>query len=48
MFKRSREMDDPIDKTGPKEIGWFIVLWVLGVASLGVVAGVIRLVLGAW
>ena len=48
MFKSSRKTDDHLDKTGPKEIGWFIALWVLGVAGLGVVAGVIRLVLGAW
>lgn len=48
MFKRLRTTDDPVDKTGPREIGWFIVLWVLGVAGLGVAAGVIRLVLGAW
>ena len=37
-----------IDKTGPKEIVWFVVLWILGVAGVGVLALVIRLVLGGW
>ena len=45
MFK---PRNNHIDRTGPKEIGWFIVLWVLGVAGVGVLAVVIRLVFGAW
>jgi len=45
MFK---PRNNHIDKTGPKEIVWFIVLWILGVACVGVLAVVIRLVLGAW
>ena len=45
MFK---PRNDHIDKTGPKEIAWFIALWILGVVSVGVLAVVIRLVFGAW
>ena len=41
-----RSKNNPIDKTGPKEIVWFIALWILGVAGVGVLAVVIRLVLG--
>ena len=48
MFKRASKEHDHIDKTGPKEIAWFVALWILGVAGLGVLAGLIRLVLGAW
>lgn len=48
MFKCVGKEHDHIDKTGPKEIGWFIVLWMLGVAGVGALAVVIRLVLGAW
>ena len=48
MFKRVGKELDHIDKTGPKEIVWFIVLWILGVAGVGVLAVAIRLVLGAW
>ncbi|MDE0661965.1 MAG: hypothetical protein OXI79_20230 [Gammaproteobacteria bacterium] len=48
MFKRPSKEHHHIDRTGPKEIVWFIALWVLGVAGVGVLAVVIRLVLGAW
>ena len=40
--------DRHIQKTGPKEIGWFIVLWILGVAGAGALAWAIRLILGGW
>jgi len=41
-----REEDrTPIKKTGPKEIAWFIGLWVLGVATILTVGGIIKLVL---
>lgn len=40
MKERDRE---PIKRTGPKELAWFIVLWALGVAAILVVGGVIKL-----
>lgn len=34
-----------INKTGPKEIAWFVALWALGVAVILTVGGLIKLVL---
>ena len=48
MFMCPSKEHQHIEKTGPKEIAWFIVLWILGVAAVGILAGVIRLVLGTW
>lgn len=39
------ELRTPIKKTGPKEIAWFIALWVMGVAVILSVGGVIKLFL---
>jgi len=35
-----------IERTGPKELGWFVLLWGLGVASVTAIGGVIKLFLG--
>ena len=48
MSKCPSKKHEHIDKTGPKEIAWFVVLWVLGVGGVGVLAVLIRLVLGVW
>lgn len=41
-----KEQDrQPIEKTGPKEIAWFIGLWALGVATILAVGGLIKLVI---
>lgn len=40
-----REKDHSIEKTGPKELLWFIGLWALGVASILIIGGLIKLVL---
>ena len=41
-----REENCPlINKTGPKEIAWFVGLWALGVAIILTVGGLIKLVL---
>lgn len=34
-----------IEKTGLKEIGWFIALWGLGVGTILIVGGLIKLVI---
>jgi hypothetical protein len=34
-----------IEKTGLKEIGWFVGLWALGVAAILIVGGIIKLVI---
>lgn len=34
-----------IEKTGLKEIGWFIALWLLGFATILIVGGIIKMVL---
>jgi hypothetical protein len=34
-----------IEKTGLKEIGWFIGLWVLGVGAVLIVGGLIKLMI---
>ncbi len=31
----------------PKRIGWLVGLWILGVAALGLVAGLLRLLMNA-
>ena len=36
-----------IEKTGPKELLWFVGLWAGGVAAVAVVAGAIKLALGS-
>lgn len=41
------KQDRHIEKTGPKEIGWLILLWLLSVAAAGLLAAVVRFVLGA-
>lgn len=40
------ERDHHIEKTGWKEIGWFIALWAFGVAAILVVGTLIKLVIG--
>ncbi len=39
------DKDTHIEKTGPKEILWFIGLWVLGFTAILVVGGIIKLFL---
>lgn len=39
------DKDTHIEKTGPKEIAWFIALWGLGFATILIVGGVIKLML---
>ena len=34
-----------VEKTGLKEIGWFVGLWGLGVATILIVGGLIKLVI---
>lgn len=34
-----------IDRTGPKELAWFIGLWAAGVATILIIASLIKLVL---
>lgn len=36
----------PVDRTGLREVGWFIALWCLGVGAVLIVGQVIRLVIG--
>ena len=40
-----RQKHTHIEKTGLKEIMWFVGLWVLGVTAVVVVAGAIKLVI---
>ncbi len=40
------DRDNDIDKTGPKEVLWFIGLWGLGVACVLVLGTVIKLAIG--
>lgn len=35
----------PIDKTGWKELGWFVILWACGVAAITIVGGLIKFIL---
>ncbi len=39
------DKDTHIEKTGPKEILWFVALWALGVTTILIVGGLIKLVL---
>jgi len=39
--------DDPDKSSWPKRIAWLLGLWLLGVAALGLVAGLLRLLMGA-
>jgi len=39
--------DDVRQPSWPKRIGWLIAFWVMGVAALGLVAGVLRLLMNA-
>ncbi len=39
------DRDEHIERTGLKELAWFVGLWLLGVASVLAVASLIRLVL---
>lgn len=34
-----------IKRTGPKEVAWFVGLWALGVTTILIVGGLIKLVL---
>ncbi len=43
MLRKPRQ---PIEKTGWKEIGWFVGLWVAGVVAVLGVAFLVRLTLG--
>ena len=38
--------DHHVEKTGWREIGWFIALWALGVVTVLTVGAIIKLVLG--
>lgn len=40
-----KDKDTHIEKTGPKEIAWFIGLWALGFATILIVGGIIKFVL---
>ncbi len=41
-----KEVDrKPIEKTGPKEVLWFIGLWAAGVVTILIVGGLIKLVI---
>ncbi len=40
-----KERDHHIEKTGFKEIIWFIALWGIGVLSILIVGGLIKLML---
>lgn len=40
MKERDRE---PIKRTGPKELAWFIGLWALGVAAILIIGAIIKL-----
>lgn len=40
-----RDKDTHIEKTGLKEIVWFIGLWLLGFATILIVGGIIKLFL---
>ncbi len=39
------DKDTHIEKTGLKEIGWFIALWLLGFTTILIVGGLIKMVL---
>lgn len=41
------DRDRPVDKTGWREIGWFVALWVLGVATVTAVGALIKLMIGS-
>jgi len=41
------ERDTHIEKTGLKEVAWFIGLWGLGFATILIVGGIIKLFIGA-
>lgn len=41
-----REQDRKhIEKTGPKELAWFVGLWALGVAAVIITGAIIRLII---
>lgn len=40
-----KEKDTHIEKTGPKEIAWFIGLWGLGFTTILIVGGLLKLIL---
>lgn len=42
-----QERDRHIEKTGWKEVGWFVALWALGVGAILITGTVIKLVIGA-
>ena len=39
------EKDHTIEKTGPREVLWFVGLWALGVASILIIGGLIKFIL---
>jgi hypothetical protein len=39
------DRDTHIDKTGPKELAWFVGLWALGVTSIIILGGLIKMVI---
>lgn len=42
-----RQHDDHLpEKTGPREIAWFIGLWLSGVLVVGIIGFIIKLVIG--
>ena len=43
----ARKQDRHVEKTGPREVGWLILLWLLGVGAAGLLAALVRFVLGA-
>jgi len=40
------EHDRPVDRTGWREIGWFVALWAGGVAAITLIGGLIKLMIG--
>ena len=44
-FKFLQEKDTHIEKTGPKELLWFVGLWGLGFVTITIVGTIIKLVL---
>lgn len=44
-FKFLQEKDTHIEKTGPKELLWFIGLWGLGFVTITIVGTLIKIVL---
>lgn len=45
-FKFLEEKEVHIEKTGPKELLWFVALWALGFVTITVVGTIIKLFLG--